>query len=79
LKKQLLRASESDIIEKIDIGGISLIRAAAKKLQDTVIIAQLTNIVYFRFDKIKMEQQLLQTEIWQQSFSCFFSHYDTAI
>jgi AICAR transformylase/IMP cyclohydrolase PurH len=34
LKKQLLRASESDIIEKkIDIGGISLIRAAAKKLQ----------------------------------------------
>ena len=31
-------ASESDIIEKIDIGGISLIRAAAKNFKDTVII-----------------------------------------
>jgi phosphoribosylaminoimidazolecarboxamide formyltransferase/IMP cyclohydrolase len=32
-------ASESDIIEKIDIGGISLIRAAAKNFKDTVIVA----------------------------------------
>lgn len=32
-------ASESDIIEKIDIGGISLIRAAAKNFKDVVIIA----------------------------------------
>ena len=31
-------ASEEDIIEKIDIGGISLIRAAAKNYQDVVII-----------------------------------------
>src|SRR6476620_1358809 len=31
-------ASESDIIEKIDIGGISLIRAAAKNFKDTVIV-----------------------------------------
>ncbi|HAW21445.1 MAG TPA: bifunctional phosphoribosylaminoimidazolecarboxamide formyltransferase/IMP cyclohydrolase PurH [Flavobacteriales bacterium] len=31
-------ASESDIIEKIDIGGISLIRAAAKNFNDVVII-----------------------------------------
>ncbi len=30
---------ESDIIEKIDIGGISLIRAAAKNFSDVVIIA----------------------------------------
>ena len=31
-------ASEEDIIEKIDIGGISLIRAAAKNFNDVVIV-----------------------------------------
>ena len=31
-------ASEADIIEKIDIGGISLIRAAAKNFEDVVIV-----------------------------------------
>ncbi len=32
-------APEADIIEKIDIGGISLIRAAAKNFKDVVIVA----------------------------------------
>lgn len=32
-------ASETDIIEKIDIGGISLIRAAAKNFQDVLIVS----------------------------------------
>lgn len=32
-------ASDADIIEKIDIGGISLIRAAAKNFKDVVIVA----------------------------------------
>ena len=32
-------ASEADIIEKIDIGGISLIRAGAKNFRDVVIVA----------------------------------------
>lgn len=32
-------AEEADIIEKIDIGGISLIRAAAKNYKDVVIVA----------------------------------------
>ena len=32
-------AAEEDIIEKIDIGGISLIRAAAKNYNDVVIVA----------------------------------------
>lgn len=31
-------ASEEDIIEKIDIGGISLIRAAAKNFRDVIIV-----------------------------------------
>lgn len=33
------KASEADIIEKIDIGGISLIRAAAKNYKDVIIVA----------------------------------------
>ena len=32
-------ASHSDIIEKIDIGGISLIRAAAKNYKDVVCVS----------------------------------------
>ena len=40
-------ASEADIIEKIDIGGISLIRAAAKNFKDTVIVASVNE--YSRF------------------------------
>lgn len=32
-------AQEADIIEKIDIGGISLIRAAAKNYQDVLIVS----------------------------------------
>ena len=32
-------APEADIIEKIDIGGISLIRAAAKNFKDVIIVA----------------------------------------
>jgi phosphoribosylaminoimidazolecarboxamide formyltransferase/IMP cyclohydrolase len=38
-------ASEADIIEKIDIGGISLIRAAAKNFKDTVIVASVDEVV----------------------------------
>ena len=34
-------AGEQDIIEKIDIGGISLIRAAAKNFEDVLIIPSL--------------------------------------
>jgi len=32
-------ASEGEIIEKIDIGGVSLIRAAAKNFQDVIVIS----------------------------------------
>jgi phosphoribosylaminoimidazolecarboxamide formyltransferase/IMP cyclohydrolase len=35
-------ASEGEIIEKIDIGGISLIRAAAKNFNDVVIVSSRT-------------------------------------
>ena len=35
-------ASDADIIEKIDIGGISLIRAAAKNYKDVIIVASIS-------------------------------------
>lgn len=40
-------ASEADIIEKIDIGGISLIRAAAKNFKDTVIVPSVAEYELF--------------------------------
>lgn len=39
-------ASQDDIIEKIDIGGISLIRAAAKNFKDTVIVPSKQQYAY---------------------------------
>ncbi len=74
-------ASEADIIEKIDIGGISLIRAAAKNFKDTVIVASVKEYAYL-LDLIVTQQgattleqrRLLATKAFHVS-----SHYDTAI
>ncbi|GGD20152.1 bifunctional phosphoribosylaminoimidazolecarboxamide formyltransferase/IMP cyclohydrolase [Flavobacterium orientale] len=74
-------ASESDIIEKIDIGGISLIRAAAKNFKDTVIVASvneysyLLDLIVAQNGTTTLEQRkLLATKAFHVS-----SHYDTAI
>ncbi|MFK7900732.1 MAG: bifunctional phosphoribosylaminoimidazolecarboxamide formyltransferase/IMP cyclohydrolase [Cyclobacteriaceae bacterium] len=74
-------APEQDIIEKIDIGGISLIRAAAKNFKDVTIIASM--------EQYGDLEQLLQakggkTEINDRKrFAAHAfnvsSHYDTAI
>ncbi len=40
-------ASEGDIIEKIDIGGISLIRAAAKNFKDTICVSSVDDYSEF--------------------------------
>ncbi len=40
-------ASEEDIIEKIDIGGISLIRAAAKNFKDTICVSSVDDYTEF--------------------------------
>jgi phosphoribosylaminoimidazolecarboxamide formyltransferase / IMP cyclohydrolase len=56
-------ASEADIIEKIDIGGISLIRAAAKNFKDVVIVA--SKAQYGELEeklKIRMVPPLWKTE-----------------
>jgi len=74
-------ASESDIIEKIDIGGISLIRAAAKNFKDTAIVASVDEYSVL-LDMITnqngattlADRKLLATKAFHVS-----SHYDTAI
>jgi phosphoribosylaminoimidazolecarboxamide formyltransferase/IMP cyclohydrolase len=74
-------ADESAIIEKIDIGGISLIRAAAKNFKDTVIVASvdqyalLLDVITRQNGATTLEdRRLLATKAFHVS-----SHYDTAI
>lgn len=74
-------ASESDIIEKIDIGGISLIRAAAKNFKDTVIVASVDQYSAL-LDLITDKNGALTLEDRKQFATQAFhvsSHYDTAI
>lgn len=73
--------AEEEIIEKIDIGGISLIRAAAKNFNDVVIIASKSD--YGTLHDILQEnegQTLLshRREFAKRAFNTS-SHYDTAI
>jgi phosphoribosylaminoimidazolecarboxamide formyltransferase/IMP cyclohydrolase len=74
-------ADESDIIEKIDIGGISLIRAAAKNFKDTVIVPSVEEYALFlqyyteNNGATTLEnRRLLATKAFHVS-----SHYDGAI
>lgn len=72
---------EEEIIEKIDIGGISLIRAAAKNFNDVVIIASKDD--YSNLGSILSENNgstLLshRREFAKKAFNTS-SHYDTAI
>ena len=74
-------ASDSDIIEKIDIGGISLIRAGAKNFNDVVIVpskaeyGMLLDIVNARGSQTELEER---KEFAARAFGVS-SHYDTAI
>lgn len=74
-------ASTADIIEKIDIGGISLIRAAAKNFNDVVIIP--SKAEYADFLNILKENGAQTTLAQRQMFATrafgVSSHYDTAI
>ena len=74
-------AGEADIIEKIDIGGISLIRAAAKNFNDVVIVP--SKAEYKMLDDILARsgaQTTLQErkQFAERAFGVS-SHYDTAI
>lgn len=74
-------ASDADIIEKIDIGGISLIRAGAKNFKDVVIVPSkaeyelLLNILNKKGANTDLEDRRLFAEY---AFGVS-SHYDTAI
>jgi phosphoribosylaminoimidazolecarboxamide formyltransferase/IMP cyclohydrolase len=74
-------AGESEIIEKIDIGGISLIRAAAKNFNDVVIIASRNQ--YGLLEKILKDKEgstdLNDRKIFAAHAFDVTSHYDTAI
>lgn len=73
-------ASESDIIEKIDIGGISLIRAAAKNFNDVVIVP--SKAEYQKLNDILTSgatTTLAQRKEFAERAFATSSHYDTAI
>ena len=71
---------EQEIIEKIDIGGISLIRAAAKNYKDVIIISEMN-----QYDNLLeiLEQGKSTTLAQRKEFAAsafnISSHYDTSI
>ncbi|MCO4291771.1 bifunctional phosphoribosylaminoimidazolecarboxamide formyltransferase/IMP cyclohydrolase [Solitalea sp. MAHUQ-68] len=74
-------ATEQEIIEKIDIGGISLIRAAAKNHKDVIIVASKNDYGYV--EQILKEQDGVSSieqrkDLAKRAFN-ISSHYDTAI
>lgn len=75
-------ASEQDIIEKIDIGGISLIRAAAKNFKDVAIVPSKAEYAllssYFHAHGTAATTLQERKELATRAFGVS-SHYDTAI
>ena len=74
-------ASDQDIIEKIDIGGISLIRAAAKNFSDVVCVSSVKN--YAEFLELLTSGNGSISEASRKHFAAkafnVSSHYDSAI
>ena len=73
--------SEADIIEKIDIGGISLIRAGAKNFKDVVIIPSKAEygILLDILKKKGAQTDLTERKLFAERAFGVSSHYDTAI
>jgi phosphoribosylaminoimidazolecarboxamide formyltransferase/IMP cyclohydrolase len=73
--------SEDEIIEKIDIGGISLIRAAAKNFNDVVILASKDDysVLQEQLEAQNGETTLEQRKAYAKKAFHTSSHYDTAI
>jgi phosphoribosylaminoimidazolecarboxamide formyltransferase/IMP cyclohydrolase len=74
-------AGQDDVIEKIDIGGISLIRAAAKNFKDVVIVASKDD--YGTLETLLKTQEGATTFDQRKTFAAkafnISSNYDTAI
>ena len=74
-------AAHADVIEKIDIGGIALIRAAAKNYEDVVIIPSKDQYPSFLeiLENQGAETNLEQRESFARDAFNVSSHYDTHI
>ncbi|PRX45678.1 bifunctional phosphoribosylaminoimidazolecarboxamide formyltransferase/IMP cyclohydrolase [Salegentibacter salegens] len=74
-------ASEQDIIEKIDIGGISLIRAAAKNFKDVLCVSSVEDYKDFEnlLEEKNGETSLADRKLFAGKAFNISSHYDTAI
>lgn len=74
-------ATPEDIIEKIDIGGISLIRAAAKNFKDTLIIASRHQYSYLMgiLESTGASTTLAERRYMAQTAFAVSSGYDSAI
>ncbi len=74
-------APEQDIIEKIDIGGISLIRAAAKNFKDVICVSSVSD--YSEFLQLISDGNGSTTLADRKRFAAktfnISSHYDSAI
>ncbi|MGB1210308.1 MAG: bifunctional phosphoribosylaminoimidazolecarboxamide formyltransferase/IMP cyclohydrolase, partial [Lacinutrix venerupis] len=74
-------ASNQDIIEKIDIGGISLIRAAAKNYADVICVSSVND--YAEFLELITDKKGNLSEDDRKAFAAkafnVSSHYDSAI
>ncbi len=74
-------ANEEEIVEKIDIGGISLIRAAAKNFNDVVIVASAKQ--YGKLTELLKEKngctELIDRKYFAVEAFNVSSHYDMAI
>ncbi|MFI5134406.1 MAG: bifunctional phosphoribosylaminoimidazolecarboxamide formyltransferase/IMP cyclohydrolase [Chitinophagales bacterium] len=72
---------EDDIIEKIDIGGVSLIRAAAKNFNDVLVCASRND--YEELSKLLSEKKGVTSKEDRQLFAAkafnLISNYDAAI
>ncbi|TAG40616.1 MAG: bifunctional phosphoribosylaminoimidazolecarboxamide formyltransferase/IMP cyclohydrolase PurH [Cytophagia bacterium] len=74
-------ASDEEIIEKIDIGGISLIRAGAKNFEDTLIVSsrnQYADVLSILTENNGATQLAHRRRYAQEAFATT-SHYDTKI
>lgn len=74
-------AAEQDIIEKIDIGGISLIRAGAKNFKDVVIVPSKAeyDLLLDLLKKNGAKTELSDRRMFAERAFGVSSHYDTAI
>ncbi|MDB9732914.1 bifunctional phosphoribosylaminoimidazolecarboxamide formyltransferase/IMP cyclohydrolase [Polaribacter sp.] len=74
-------APEQDIVEKIDIGGISLIRASAKNFKDTFTVSSMDQYDDFLdiLSKNNGETSIEQRKKFAAKSFNISSHYDTAI